>query len=70
MALRIRTDGRVLCAMPSSRVKILPWYYTDRDAPTRAVSDAEAIASDWAAVGMDLQRALDSVIAETIDVPR
>lgn len=45
--------------MPSSRVKVLPWYYTDRNQPTRAQSDADALASDWAADGQDLQMVLD-----------
>lgn len=44
--------------MPAKWVKILPWYYTDRKVPSRAQSDAEAIASDWAAVGNDLRETL------------
>ena len=37
--------------MPSSRVKILPWYYTDRDAPSRAADRKSAIEADEAASG-------------------
>ena len=32
--------------MPSSRVKILPWYYADRDAPSRAADKSKHIAED------------------------
>lgn len=45
--------------MPSTRLKIRPWYYIDRSEPSRAADDAAAIASDWAAVGQDMQAALD-----------
>lgn len=35
--------------MPSERVKIVPWYYAERNAPSRAVDKKTAIEADEAA---------------------
>jgi len=43
--------------MPSSRVKLRPWYYADRDAPSRAAAKTDAIETDLADSGEDEQEA-------------
>lgn len=35
--------------VPSSRVKILPWYYTDKNQPSRQVEHDRALAEEFAA---------------------
>ena len=57
--------------VPSRRVKLLPWYYTDRKQPSRHVderdalrADFAAIAGDWRVVGNDLLTSLEDVMAE------
>lgn len=40
--------------MPSNRVKVLPWYYTDRAAPSRAADEAEAISTELSADERDV----------------
>lgn len=39
--------------MPSRRVKILPWYYTERNAPSRARELSDALEQDIHASGED-----------------
>lgn len=35
--------------VPSSRVKILPWYYTDKNQPSRQIERHRALAREFAA---------------------
>lgn len=47
--------------MPSSRIKLRPWYYADRDEPSRAEDKRKAIEADVQATGEDnVQETVDS----------
>jgi hypothetical protein len=47
--------------MRSKWVKLLPWYYTQRRQPTRAVEQEAAIADDLIGSGLDYDRLVDLV---------
>lgn len=60
--------------IPSARVKIRPWYYTDRGQPSRADDKAAAISADLAAStlteGEESYRHKDCVEGECSMAPR